>query len=82
MYQKLVIGLDVVVSNTFTTNKEMRKYLELVEDFPNLEIKIIEMKNDYGSIHNVPEEALNKMRLRWEELPTHQQHLVEKADAV
>lgn len=55
---------DVVVSNTFTTIKELKQYLELDAD-----IKIYEMTGAYGSIHNVPEETLSKMKARWQEVP-------------
>jgi uridine kinase len=57
---ELFHGYDVIVSNTFTTKKEMNDYLELT---PNS--VIIECKGNYGSVHNVPEATLAKMRNRW-----------------
>lgn len=61
-------GRDVVVSNTFTQLWELNKYLELRRLIKDLEIEIIEMKTQYGNIHNVPEETLNRMADRWEDI--------------
>ena len=64
----LDIGGDVVVSNTFTTLKEMQPYFNLAEMY-NADVIIVEMKTQYGSIHNVPEETIAKMKARWQESP-------------
>ncbi len=63
-------GSDVVVSNTFTQLWEMNKYLELRSLLPNvsLDIQIVEMKTQYGNIHNVPEDKLKQMADRWEDI--------------
>lgn len=61
-------GKDVVVSNTFTTHKEMEDYLDIAKEF-NCDVVIVEMKTSYGSIHNVPEETLEKMKARWQDAP-------------
>ena len=60
----LSLGFNVIVSNTFTTKKEMKPYL--IMDHAN--IAIFEAKGDYETIHNVPEETINKMKNRWETL--------------
>lgn len=65
---KVENGKDVAVSNTFTTVKEMEKYLELAK-LHNCKVVIVEVKTHYGSIHDVPEETLAKMRARWQESP-------------
>lgn len=59
----------VYVSNTFTTHKEMKPYLELVDKFPELEIEIHEIKTQYESIHDVSEETIQRMKNRWQEAP-------------
>jgi hypothetical protein len=64
----LIKGIDVVVSNTFTTMKEMQPYIDLAQRF-GLELVIIEMRTQYGSIHGVPEATMEKMRNRWVTLP-------------
>lgn len=54
---------SVVVSNTFTTIKELKPYLNLV---PITDIIIVEKLDRYGSVHNVPVETIEKMKARWE----------------
>lgn len=57
-------GFDVVVSNTFTTIKELRPYFEIAQEFgivPN----VIVAQGDFGSVHAVPEETLARMRARF-----------------
>lgn len=61
-------GKDVVVSNTFTTLKELESYLALAKTY-ECNIEIVEIKTAYGSIHNVPEETIVKMKARWQEVP-------------
>ncbi len=55
----------IVVSNTFTTNKEMKPYLELCEQYGYTPF-VIHCENQFGNVHNVPEEALVRMRARWQ----------------
>lgn len=58
-------GIDVVVSNTFTQKWEMQPYI----DFANkvgYEIRIIRMNTNYGTIHGVPAETMQKMQNRFE----------------
>lgn len=57
-------GHNVVVSNMFLKLKSLKPYLKLSDD-----ILIIEMTNNYGNIHNIPKEAVDKMVLQ--ELPTY-----------
>lgn len=64
----LDVGVDVVVSNTFTTVKEMKNYLNVAKMY-NCNVVIVEVKTQYGSIHNVPEETIAKMKARWQEAP-------------
>ena len=56
-------GFDVVVSNTFTQRWEMQRYLDL--PFPH---RIITATGDWPNIHNVPQDAIERMRARWETL--------------
>lgn len=63
----LIHGFDVVVSNTFTTKKELAPYLE-IGAANTVDIEIIEMKDNYGSIHGVPQETIIKMKERWQTL--------------
>lgn len=55
----------VIVSNTFVKNWEMEPYFVLAEKY-KYRITIYETKGDYGSIHSVPTEAIERMRKNWE----------------
>ncbi len=54
-------GRKVVVSNCFTHIRHMNAFLTL--GYP---VIVIEMTTEYGSIHNVPQELIEKMRLNFE----------------
>lgn len=57
-------GCDAIVSNTFTTIRELRPYFEIAKEFgvvPN----VILCQSNFGSVHNVPPETLEKMRKRF-----------------
>jgi predicted kinase len=60
-------GLNVVVSNTFTQMWEIMPYIDMCAKL-KIPYKIVEAKGNYGSIHNIPEAAMNHMRNRWEEI--------------
>ena len=55
-------GLSCVVSNRFSTWKEIPPYLELQVDRRFL----VECKGNYGNIHNVPDRVIRNMASRWE----------------
>lgn len=62
-------GADVVVSNTFTTLKEMEPYLEEAKN-KNITVKVYRMTERIkGSVneHNVPVEVIEKMEARFED---------------
>lgn len=60
-------GLNVVVSNTFTRLDFITRYISIPVDF---DVSIVEMLNNYGSIHNVPESEMKKMKKAWQEIPS------------
>lgn len=62
---QLNINRNVIISNTFTMKTELRPYFEIAKQF-NIVPAVIHCQNNFGSIHNVPEETLKKMRDRWE----------------
>ena len=63
----LLRGIDVVVSNTFTQKWELEPYISMAKE-TQTPYQIVTMKNQYGNIHNVPQEVIEKMTSRWEEL--------------
>lgn len=61
----LMKGKSVVVSNTFTRIHEMEPYFKMA--YP---IRIIEASGVWKNIHDVPIATVEKMKVRWERLPT------------
>ena len=57
-------GDDVVVSNTFTTRREMVTYFKIAKEF-GVVPEIIVASGNYQNVHSVPEEVLERMRARW-----------------
>lgn len=58
-------GVSVVVSNTFTTIKELKPYFDIAREF-KIKPQVILCQGNYKSVHNVPEETIEKMRNRFE----------------
>jgi predicted kinase len=60
------VGVPVVVSNTFTTEKELQPYLALAEKWEyNVTTLIVENRHEGVSVHDVPRETIDKMRNRF-----------------
>jgi len=55
---------DVIVSNTFTTVKELRPYFDIAKEF-NIVPNVFTAQNEFGNVHNVPAETLAKMKARF-----------------
>lgn len=60
------VGLDVVVSNTFTRKWEMEPYMKLADKY-DYTVVIRTEKGEYPNIHNVPQEVIDRMKARWED---------------
>lgn len=57
---------EIVVSNTSTTEKELQPYLDLATKYGYHVISlIIENRHGNKSVHNVPDETMDKMRKRF-----------------
>ena len=54
----------VIVSNTFTTFRELRPYIDMAIEF-EYAICVKTMDTEYGSVHAVPEDAMNRQRMRF-----------------
>jgi predicted kinase len=59
--EALFKGHSVVVANTFVRTWEYQRYLDLP-----FTIKVVEAKGNYGSIHSVPLEVIERMRKRYQ----------------
>lgn len=64
VYSVLLSQVDCVVSNTFTTIVEMQYYVDLAK-FIGCEIDIVTCLGEFGSIHDVPEVTIEKMKARF-----------------
>ena len=51
---------DIIISNTFTTLGEMRTYLDHAK-LTGHQVSVIRMNTQYGSIHNVPADVINRL---------------------
>ncbi len=58
-------SINVAVSNTFTQRWEMQPYIDFCEENGHT-FTVIICEGNYGNIHGVPEETIEKMRKRWE----------------
>jgi predicted kinase len=58
---------EIVVSNTSTTEKELQPYLDLATKYDYKVVSlIVENRHGNSSVHNVPDETIDKMRNRFE----------------
>ncbi len=64
----LSVGQSVVVSNTFSEIWEMQAYLDMAERH-HAALQIIECHGRFGNVHGVPDDKINAMRKRWQQLP-------------
>ena len=60
----LSVSEGVIVSNTFTTLKELRPYFELAKKH-DIRPVVYLAQNQFKSVHGVPEEAMERMRNRF-----------------
>jgi predicted kinase len=60
----LMYKMDVIVSNTFTTIKEMKPYFEMAKA-ENTQVQVITCQSAFKNVHNVPEEVLQKQAARF-----------------
>ena len=59
-------GENIVVSNTFCTLREMMPYIQMARRH-SYKVDVITLKKEYGSIHGVPADRMQRFRERWEE---------------
>lgn len=61
-------GVDVAVANTFSRASELDWYRQVAPGF-GYRVVVAKCVGDYKSVHNVPEDAVQRMRDRWEDIP-------------
>jgi predicted kinase len=60
------LGMDVAVSNTFTTEKELQPYFDIAEKHGyTVTTLIVENRHGSKSVHDVPEATIKKMKNRF-----------------
>jgi len=64
-FNSLRNNMDVIVSNTFVKINQMQPYIDMARMFA-VRIQVIECKGYFGSIHNVPVEAIKRFKDNWE----------------
>jgi predicted kinase len=61
----LELGKVVIVSNTFTLRSELEPYFDMALEFDIIP-QIILCQGSFGSIHNVPDDAMARMQKRFQ----------------
>lgn len=56
----------IAVCNTFTQKWEAAPYFALAEKY-GYSVFVIHCQNNFGNVHGVPDEGIEKMRARWDE---------------
>jgi predicted kinase len=62
----LLAGKTVIVSNTFTTAKELQPYFEIAKSL-GIVPEVIVARGKFKNIHGVPDDKLAAMAARWQE---------------
>lgn len=65
VHKCLTNGFSPIVSNTFTTAFEMLPYFDMAKEF-NIRPQVILCQGQFGNVHNVPNEVIEKMTARFE----------------
>ena len=62
----MYLGVQAVaVANTFTQAWEAERYHQIAEEY-GYSVFVIECQNDFGNVHDVPQESIDAMKERWE----------------
>jgi len=59
-------GADLIISNTFTRKWEFRDYVDYAHN-KGYNVEVYRMCNEYESTHSVPQEAIQRMKDRFED---------------
>ena len=64
-------GKDVIVANTFSSKREVDRYVSGVKrcGLRDVRVTVVKCVGEYPSQHKVPERIINSMRSRWEDYP-------------
>ncbi len=59
-------GYPCVIANTFTQAWEIEPYIKAARENCYQSIRILTATGDYGSVHGVPRDVIDRMANRWE----------------
>ena len=60
----MILGLNVIVSNTNLTPMERRPYIKLAKEY-GYEVEVIECNVGFKNIHDVPDETIERMKKKY-----------------
>lgn len=63
-YEALEDNAVAIVSNTFTTKKELQVYFDMIQQYGQNPVVFLAQSN-FGSVHGVPEQVLQNMKNRF-----------------
>lgn len=63
---RLSLGVDVIVSNTFTKLWEVQPYINLADQY-GYDVQVIHCQGRFKNVHGVPEEKVQQMRDNFED---------------
>lgn len=68
--RSLYEGFSCIVSNTFSTRREIERYTRGVRrsGLP-VRVRVIKCVGEYANVHEVPSSAIQRMKDRWEDWP-------------
>ena len=65
---ELKAGRNAIVSNVFVTKKAIDKYVNAAKQL-GASVMVVRMTNDFGNIHNVPQDTLTSMKNNFQDYP-------------
>lgn len=63
-FSRLKAGHSCICSNTFLADKEFKAYFLAAKQY-NVKVFVIKMTTQYGSIHDIPKETMQRMKNRF-----------------
>lgn len=63
-------GRDCVVSNTFSTKREIERYTNgVARSGRKVTVRVLKVTGEHENVHGVPKGAIQRMKDRWEDWP-------------
>ena len=63
-------GYRVIVANTFSTQREIERYVRGVQRSGlKVRVQVVKCVGEFENVHNVPKTTVERMRARWEDYP-------------